>query len=94
MPAAPTRPVLRRRADADADRAALPALPAQPGAVPVSGVCTMLASGLSTQLGAAIGSLAFPVLGPVGVVAVRQCVAAVVLLAVGRPRLRSFTRRQ
>lgn len=60
----------------------------------MAGVTTMLASGLSTQLGAAIGSLAFPVLGPLGVVAVRQCVAAVVLLAVGRPRLRSFTRRQ
>jgi drug/metabolite transporter (DMT)-like permease len=54
----------------------------------------MLASGLSTQLGAAIGSLAFPVLGPVGVVAVRQYVAAAVLLTVGRPRLRSFTRHQ
>lgn len=54
----------------------------------------MVASGLSNQTGAAIGSLAFPVLGPVGVVAVRQYVAAVVLLAVGRPRLRTFTRRQ
>ncbi|MFH8827230.1 EamA family transporter [Streptomyces lincolnensis] len=54
----------------------------------------MVASGLSNQTGAAIGSLAFPVLGPVGVVAVRQYVAALALLAVGRPRLRSFTRRQ
>ncbi|WP_194912538.1 EamA family transporter [Catenulispora rubra] len=54
----------------------------------------MLASGLSTQLGAAIGSLAFPVLGPVGVVAIRQYVAAAVLIAVGRPRVRSFTRDQ
>ncbi|MDO0929519.1 EamA family transporter [Streptomyces sp. TG1A-8] len=54
----------------------------------------MLASGLSTQLGAAIGSLAFPLLGPVGVVAARQYVAAAVLLILGRPRLRSFTRRQ
>jgi inner membrane transporter RhtA len=60
----------------------------------MAGVCTMLASGLSTQFGAAIGSLAFPVLGPVGVVAVRQYVAATVLLILGRPRLRSFTRRQ
>nr|WP_280879077.1 EamA family transporter [Streptomyces pseudovenezuelae] len=51
----------------------------------------MAGSGLSNQTGAAIGSLAFPVLGPVGVVAVRQYVAAAVLLAVGRPRLRSFT---
>ncbi|MFI8997726.1 EamA family transporter [Streptomyces sp. NPDC053542] len=54
----------------------------------------MAASGLSNQVGAAIGSLAFPVLGPVGVVAVRQYVAALVLLAVGRPRLRAFTWRQ
>ena len=54
----------------------------------------MVGSGLSNQTGAAIGSLAFPVLGPAGVVAVRQYVAAIVLLAVGRPRLRSFTKRQ
>lgn len=54
----------------------------------------MAASGLSNQVGAAVGSLAFPVLGPVGVVAVRQYVAALVLLAVGRPRLRTFTWRQ
>jgi inner membrane transporter RhtA len=51
----------------------------------------MVGSGLSNQTGAAIGALAFPVIGPVGVVAVRQYVAAAVLLAVGRPRLRSFT---
>jgi inner membrane transporter RhtA len=51
----------------------------------------MAGSGLSNQIGAAIGSLAFPVIGPVGVVAVRQYIAAAVLLAVGRPRLRSFT---
>ncbi|MGX1564734.1 EamA family transporter [Streptomyces sp. NPDC055506] len=54
----------------------------------------MFGSGLSNQTGAAIGSLAFPVLGPVGVVAVRQYVAAIVLMAVGRPRLRAFTKRQ
>jgi inner membrane transporter RhtA len=56
----------------------------------LSGVATMLASGLSNQVGAAVGSLAFPVIGPLGVVTVRQYVAAVVLVAVGRPRLRSF----
>jgi inner membrane transporter RhtA len=82
MQAAPARP---------ADRAVLPA---KRGSVPMAGICTMLASGLSTQLGAAIGSLAFPVLGPVGVVAVRQYAAAAVLLILGRPRLRSFTRGQ
>jgi inner membrane transporter RhtA len=57
-------------------------------------MAAMVGSGLSNQTGAAIGSLAFPDLGPVGVVAVRQYVAAAVLLTVGRPRLRSFTGRQ
>lgn len=54
-------------------------------------VATMIGSGLCNQTGAAVGALAFPVLGPVGVVATRQYVAALALLAVGRPRLRSFT---
>ena len=66
----------------------------QPSRVGLVGVATMAGSGLSNQLGAAIGSLAFPVIGPVGVVAVRQYVAAAVLFAVGRPRLREFTWRQ
>ncbi|MEV7392045.1 EamA family transporter [Streptomyces sp. NPDC091215] len=57
----------------------------------LAGVATMFGSGLSNQTGAAIGALAFPVLGPLGVVAVRQYVAALVLVAVGRPRPRSFT---
>ncbi|MFI8962533.1 EamA family transporter [Streptomyces sp. NPDC053493] len=60
----------------------------------LAGVAAMFGSGLSNQIGAATGSLAFPVLGPVGVVAVRQYVAAAVLFAVGRPRLREFTRHQ
>ena len=54
----------------------------------------MLGSGLSTQVGAATAALAFPVIGPAGVVAIRQWVAGVVLLAIGRPRFRSFTARQ
>ncbi|MFF9157180.1 DMT family transporter [Streptomyces sp. NPDC014846] len=66
--------------------------PPSPGRL--TGVATMIGSGLSNQTGAAVGALAFPVLGPLGVVAVRQYVAAVVLLAVARPRLRGFTRRQ
>jgi inner membrane transporter RhtA len=57
-------------------------------------VALMLGSALSSQTGAAIGAIAFPVIGPVGVVAVRQWVAGVVMLAVGRPRLRAFTRRE
>jgi inner membrane transporter RhtA len=58
------------------------------------GVALMLGSGLSTQVGAASGALAFPVIGPAGVVAVRQWVAGVLLLAIGRPQVRQFTRRQ
>lgn len=54
----------------------------------------MLGSGLSTQVGASVAALAFPVIGPAGVVAIRQWVAAIVLLTIGRPRLRSITARQ
>src|SRR3954462_11409071 len=59
-----------------------------------AGVALMLASSSASQTGAGIGALAFPVLGPVGVVAVRQWVAGGILLAVGRPRLRALTRGQ
>ncbi|MFE0630789.1 DMT family transporter [Streptomyces sp. NPDC058864] len=54
----------------------------------------MLGSGLSNQVGASVAALAFPVIGPLGVVAVRQWVAAAVLCGVGRPRIRSFTAAQ
>ena len=59
-----------------------------------AGVALMLGSGLSSQVGAATGALAFPVIGPAGVVAVRQWVAGVLLWSVGRPRVRQFTWRQ
>ncbi|WP_235940900.1 EamA family transporter [Paramicrobacterium fandaimingii] len=59
-----------------------------------AGIALMLGSALSNQSGASLAALAFPVMGPVGVVAVRQWVAAVVLLVVGRPRLRAFTATQ
>ena len=62
--------------------------PARPAA---AGVATLLGSALSNQVGAAVGSFAFPVIGPVGVVVVRQFVAAAVLLPIARPRPRSFT---
>ncbi|MEV6259969.1 EamA family transporter [Streptomyces sp. NPDC051784] len=58
------------------------------------GVALMLGSGLSNQTGAAVAALAFPVLGPTAVVAVRQWVAAIVLGAVGRPRFGRFTAAQ
>src|SRR5687768_14718112 len=51
----------------------------------------MLVSGASSQVGAGVGAHAFPAVGPAGVVAVRQLVAAAVLLPVARPRLRRMT---
>lgn len=59
-----------------------------------AGVAALVGSALSNQLGAASGSLAFPAMGPLGVVAVRQLVAAVVLLPAVRPDLRAFSRGQ
>ncbi|MBB5869016.1 inner membrane transporter RhtA [Allocatelliglobosispora scoriae] len=71
---------------------------APPAAAPTTGlaggVAALAASGLSNQVGAATGALAFPVIGPVGVVSIRQFVAAGVLMATVRPPLRSFTRQQ
>jgi len=59
-----------------------------------TGIATAMGGALSNQLGAASGSLAFPVIGPVGVVAVRQLVAAMILLPLVRPRVKSLTRAQ
>ncbi|MBE9373640.1 EamA family transporter [Saccharopolyspora sp. HNM0983] len=56
-----------------------------------TGVGLLLGTGLANQSGAATASLAFPVLGPVGVVALRQCTAGLVLLVAGRPGLRALT---
>ncbi|MFE1099292.1 DMT family transporter [Nocardiopsis alba] len=77
--------------DAPASQTSAPASSARDRRI---GVAMMLGSGLSNQTGASIAALAFPVLGPAGVVAVRQWVAAIVLGAVGRPRFRSFTAAQ
>jgi len=55
------------------------------------GAVLMVGSGVSNQVGAAVGSWAFPVIAPVGVVVMRQFVAALVLVPIARPRLRSFT---
>ncbi|MBX7548163.1 EamA family transporter [Streptomyces sp. NPDC004232] len=85
---------MRRALHRPAVAAATAVTPSPARSGPLAGVATMFGSGLSNQTGAAVGALAFPVLGPLGVVAVRQYVAALVLLAVGRPRLRAFTWRQ
>ncbi|MFD1931027.1 DMT family transporter [Nonomuraea mangrovi] len=73
---------------------ASPAVGAYPEQARWAGAAMLFGSGLSNQVGAAIGALAFPVIGPAGVVAMRQWVAGIVLLAVGRPRIWTFTWRQ
>ena len=56
-----------------------------------AGVALMLLGGAGSQAGAGIGAHAFSSLGPAGVVAVRQVVAALVLLPVARPPLLRMT---
>jgi inner membrane transporter RhtA len=58
------------------------------------GIALMTGSAASNQFGAATAALAFPVLGPAGVVAIRQWVAGAVLLVTVRPKFASFTWRQ
>lgn len=65
--------------------------PAVTRRVSPAGLSMLVGSALSAQIGAAIGSTAFPVVGPVGVVAVRQFVSAIALLVVARPRLWAFS---
>jgi inner membrane transporter RhtA len=60
----------------------------------LAGIALMTGSAASVQLGAATAALAFPVLGPAGVVAIRQWVAGAVLLTTARPKFTSFTRQQ
>jgi len=55
------------------------------------GIAIMLTGALSNQVGAATGAHAFPAIGPAGVVAVRQIVAAVVLVPLARPPFRRMT---
>jgi inner membrane transporter RhtA len=57
----------------------------------LTGIALMTGSAAANQLGAASAALAFPVLGPAGVVAVRQWVAGLVLLATARPKVTTFS---
>lgn len=66
------------------------ATPRQRGA----GIAMVLSSTASNQTGAALGALSFPVIGPLGVVAVRQLVTAAVLAPLVRPRFRGLRRDQ
>ncbi|HXC85272.1 MAG TPA: zinc-binding dehydrogenase [Trebonia sp.] len=65
-----------------------------PRSTRLTGIALMTTSAASNQFGAATAALAFPVLGPAGVVAVRQWVAGALLLATARPKLSSLTREQ
>ena len=56
------------------------------------GIALTQVASLGNQLGAATGALAFPAIGPIGVVAVRQLVAAAVLVPIGRPNFRTMQR--
>lgn len=58
------------------------------------GVMFASTASLSNQIGAATGSLAFPAIGPIGVVAVRQLLTAVVLVPLSRPNFRRMTWQQ
>ncbi|MFF8844029.1 DMT family transporter [Streptomyces sp. NPDC015127] len=58
------------------------------------GIGMMLTGSASNQTGAALGALAFPAIGPVGVVAIRQLVTAIVLTPIVRPRLRGLRKDQ
>ncbi|MEV0897098.1 EamA family transporter [Actinoplanes sp. NPDC049802] len=58
---------------------------------PAGGLAIMTGSAASNQVGAAVGAYAFGAIGPAGVVAVRQFVAAALLLPVARPDPRRFT---
>lgn len=59
-----------------------------------AGIVAMLTGAVSNQTGAAVGAHAFGAIGPFGVVAVRQLVAAAVLLPMARPSLRALTWQQ
>jgi inner membrane transporter RhtA len=90
IPAAPAgrtvTPAGRTAASAGPNQAAPPN--------PLAGIALMTGSAASNQFGAATAALAFPVLGPAGVVAIRQWVAGAVLFTAVRPKFASFTRAQ
>lgn len=60
----------------------------------VSPVAMIIGSCVSLQLGAALAVQLFPELGPWGVTSVRLTVAALVLLAIARPAVRTWDRSQ
>ncbi|MEV4432342.1 EamA family transporter [Streptomyces sp. NPDC049585] len=63
-----------------------------PGPGSLGGIALVLAGTLSVQFGSAVAALLFPRAGALGVVALRVSLAAALLLAVCRPRLRGHSR--
>ncbi|MEU2512745.1 EamA family transporter [Streptomyces syringium] len=63
-----------------------------PGRGTLGGVGLVLAGAVSVQFGSAFAALLFPRAGALGTVALRVTFAAVLLLAVARPRLRGYAR--
>ena len=59
-----------------------------------AGIAMMLTSSASNQTGAALGAMAFPTIGPAGVVAIRQFVTAIVLTPIVRPSFRGLRKDQ
>lgn len=58
----------------------------------LGGIGLVVAAGLSVHFGSAVAALLFPRVGALGVVTLRVTIAAVLLLAVCRPRLRGHSR--
>jgi len=75
------------------DRASAEAVDDEPGGRgiawldPVPPVALVIAAALSVQFGAAFGATIFDAVGPAGASLLRQVFAAVILLAIWRPRL-------
>ena len=61
---------------------------------PLVGVALLIGSCLSLPFGAAVAAQLFPVLGPWGVTSLRVAIAALLLVAIVRPRPRKWTRQQ
>ncbi|MFD5085225.1 DMT family transporter [Kitasatospora sp. NPDC058406] len=66
--------------------------PAGAGLGSLGGIGLVVAAGLSVHFGSAVAALLFPRVGALGVVTLRVTIAAVLLLAVCRPRLRGHSR--
>jgi inner membrane transporter RhtA len=91
MPSAPATPV----SSVTAPRSRGPATAAgEPRRPPGPAILLVLGSCSSLQVGAALAMRLFPVLGAPGAALLRLALAAVVLLAVTRPRVRGWRRAQ